>query len=74
MYCLFCVVLCIVCVYMCTVLLPVGGYPIAVKYIILSLQQLTLFNTVTTNTHAGPYRESLQTGPYFQNLLIYNTF
>jgi len=31
---LFCVVLCIVCVYMCTVLLPPGGYPIAVKYII----------------------------------------
>jgi len=34
-YCLFCVVLRIVCVYMCTVLLPPGGYPIAVyKYII----------------------------------------
>jgi len=34
---LFCVVLCIVCVYMCTVLLPLGGYPIAVnKYIISS--------------------------------------
>jgi len=34
MYCLFCVVLWIVCMYMCTVLLPPGGYPIAVKYII----------------------------------------
>jgi hypothetical protein len=34
MYCLFCVVLCIVFVYMCTELLPPGGYPIAVKYII----------------------------------------
>ena len=34
MYCLFCVVLWIVCVYMCTELLPLGGYPIAVKYII----------------------------------------
>jgi len=35
-YCLFCVVPCIVCLYMCTVLLPPGGYPIAVnKYIIL---------------------------------------
>jgi len=34
MYCLFGVVLCIVCVYMCTVLLPPGGYTIAVKYII----------------------------------------
>jgi hypothetical protein len=34
MYCLFCVVLCIVCVHMCTELLPPGGYPIAVKYIV----------------------------------------
>jgi hypothetical protein len=35
MYCLFWVVLCIVCVYMCTVLLPPGGYTIAVnRYII----------------------------------------
>jgi hypothetical protein len=34
MYCLFCVIFCIVCVYMCTVLLPPGGYPIAVEYII----------------------------------------
>jgi hypothetical protein len=33
-YCLFCVVFCIVCVYMCTELLPPGGNPIAVKYII----------------------------------------
>jgi len=33
MYFLFCVFLYIVCVYMCTVLLPPGGYPIAVKYI-----------------------------------------
>jgi len=30
----FCVVLCIVCVYICNELLPPGGYPIAVKYII----------------------------------------
>jgi len=36
MYCLFCAVLCIVGVYMCTVLLPPGGYPIAVKYTISS--------------------------------------
>jgi hypothetical protein len=33
--CLFCDVPCIVCVYMCTEQLPPGGYPIAVKYIIL---------------------------------------
>jgi hypothetical protein len=36
---LFCVVLCIVCVYMCTELLPLGGYPIAVKYIIYHTEQ-----------------------------------
>ena len=34
MYWLFCDLLSVVCVYMCTVLLPPGGYPIAVKYII----------------------------------------
>jgi hypothetical protein len=34
MYCLFCVVLRTVCMYMCTVLLPPGGYPMAVKYIV----------------------------------------
>ena len=38
MYCLFCVVLRIVCVYMCTVLLPPGGYPIAVNKYIISYQ------------------------------------
>jgi hypothetical protein len=32
MYYLFCVILCIVYVYMCTVILPPGGYPIAVEY------------------------------------------
>jgi hypothetical protein len=31
MYYLFCVVLCTVCMYMCTVLLPPGGYAIAVN-------------------------------------------
>jgi len=36
MYYLFCVILCIVYVYTCTVLLPPGGYPIAVnKYHII---------------------------------------
>jgi hypothetical protein len=34
MYWLFCDVLCIVCVYMFTEQPPLGGYPIAVKYII----------------------------------------
>jgi hypothetical protein len=42
MYCLFCVVLCIVFVYMCTELLPPGGYPIAVKYIISWRQRHTV--------------------------------
>jgi len=40
MYCLFCVVLCVVCVYMCTELLPPGGYPIAVKYIIYHIYHI----------------------------------
>jgi len=34
MHYLFCVVLCIVFMYMCTVLLPPGSYPIAVKHVI----------------------------------------
>jgi hypothetical protein len=34
LFVLFCVVLFIVCVQMYTVLLPPGGYPIAVKYVI----------------------------------------
>jgi hypothetical protein len=40
MYCLFCDVFCIVCVYMCTELLPPGGYPIEVKYIIYHMKRL----------------------------------
>jgi hypothetical protein len=45
LYCLFCVVVSIVCfvsfcvLCMCTVLLPPGGYPIAVKYIIYRVAQ-----------------------------------
>jgi hypothetical protein len=52
MYCLFCVVLCIVCVYMCTVLLPPGGYPVAVnKYIISYIfrKTIALFNPYPAN-------------------------
>ena len=51
MYCLFRVILCIVCVYMCTVLLPPGGYPIAVnkyiKYLLLHVieQQIATYNS-----------------------------
>jgi len=47
--CLFCVVLGIVCVYMCTVLLPRGGYPIAVKYIIYHIYIFA----VALRPHAG---------------------
>jgi hypothetical protein len=36
-----CVVLCIVCVYMCTVLLPPGGYPIAVNGCIITCLKVT---------------------------------
>jgi hypothetical protein len=35
--CIYFVILCIACVYMCTILLPPGGYPIAVKYIIFPI-------------------------------------
>jgi hypothetical protein len=38
---LFYVVLCIVCVYMLIVLLPPGGYPIAVKYIIYIMYHIS---------------------------------
>jgi len=55
MYCLFCVVLCFVCVYMCTVLLPPGGYPIAVnKYIIIFWVCICSLMCSTCNAHA-PY-------------------
>jgi hypothetical protein len=51
----FCVVLCIVCfvmfsvlfVYMCTELLPLGGYPIAVKYIIPYHTLSQIFSALT---------------------------
>ena len=42
MYFLFCVVLCIICVYMCTVLLQLGGYPVAAKYIISYLMNAVM--------------------------------
>jgi hypothetical protein len=61
MYCLFCDVLCIVYVYMCTVLLPPGGYPIAVnKYIYLSdWVDRTFDNDVLENTRIScPCRDS----------------
>jgi hypothetical protein len=45
MHCLFCDVLCIVCVYTCTVLLPPGVNPIAVKYIISSSNRAFWFDS-----------------------------
>jgi len=61
MYCLFCDVLCIVCVYMCTELLPPGGYPIIVKYIISYhvsgshvpiIRKINCINTTSTRCHS----------------------
>jgi len=53
LYWLFCDVLCIVCVYMCIELLPPGGYPIAVKYIIPYHSTCTvhLYTPVSLTTH-----------------------
>ena len=48
-YCLFCVILCIVCVYTCTVLLPPGGYPIAVKYIIYVITYLYIISYIISH-------------------------
>jgi len=41
--CIDCIVLCIVCMQMCTVLLPPGDNPIAVKYII---SYVTIINQI----------------------------
>jgi hypothetical protein len=51
MYRLFCVALCIVCVYMCTELLPLGGYPIAVKYIISYHKKFSNNHILNLNQH-----------------------
>jgi len=46
-----CVVLCIVCVYMCPVLLPPGGNPMAVKYII-SYIRLYIISYISYHTRS----------------------
>ena len=53
MYCLFCAVLWIVCVYMCSELLPPGGYPIAVKYIISH----HIWNSTCLGRHTAHHQE-----------------
>ena len=72
LYCLFCNVSCIVCVYMCTVLLPPGGYPIAVKYISSNSGPGSVVGIATGYGLDGPGIESrwgarfsatVQTGP-----------
>jgi hypothetical protein len=50
MYYLVCVVVCTVCVYMCTVLLPPGGYPIAVNKI---YHYITTFVDLGRNSSVG---------------------
>jgi hypothetical protein len=56
-YCLFCVVLCIAFVYMCTVLLPPGGYPIAVnKYIIRRKLQSHSCENVTRDANSSNFK------------------
>jgi len=62
-YCLFCVVLCIVCVYMCTVLLPPGGYPVAVNKYIIPYPILSQMKPI----HA-PYHI------YFKSILIVSSY
>jgi hypothetical protein len=68
MYCLFCNVLCIVCVYMCTVLLPPGGYPIAVKYIISFIREKVWLRLFSSQTF------SRINTPKFLNLVIFHTY
>jgi hypothetical protein len=53
MYCLFCVVLSTVCVCMCSVLQPLGGYPVAVKCISYQLVYHIIpgFSTLSPNLH-----------------------
>jgi len=46
----FCDVPCIVCVYMCTVLLPPGGYPIAVKYMIYIISNHIIYHIIPYHT------------------------
>ena len=48
LFSLLCVVLCIVCVYMCTVLLPPGGYPIAVNRYISLTYHIISYHIIST--------------------------
>ena len=76
--CIVCYVLCIICVHMCTELLPPGGYPIAVKYIISyriinevrqtvdTLLPGPVNDTHTHKRHCSPHR-AVRT-PEIQNL------
>jgi len=68
MYCLFCVVLCIVCVYTCTELLPPGGYPIAVKYIIsICFDTKVLSQEFNNNNGSNPTRILGTSRPHFHH-------
>jgi len=50
LFVLFCVVLSIVFVYICTVLLPPGGCPIEVKYIIYHITYHIVYHIITQQT------------------------
>jgi hypothetical protein len=63
-YCLFCVVLCIVCVCMCTVLLPPGGYPIAIKH--------TTYHIVVVSRKTNLMHNLFLV--YFVNLYMFRTY
>jgi len=71
MYCLFGVILCFVCLYMCTVLLPPGGYPIAVKYISYHITSYIIYHIISYHIMSYhiipyhiPYNISYHTVPY----------
>jgi len=60
MYSLFCVALCIACVsVMCTVLLPLGGYPIALNKYIISYPTDRVQVIIWSQTDVFKYRQEI---------------
>jgi len=79
-YCLFCVVPCIVCVYMCTVLLPPGGYPIAVKYISYRMYHIYIYHILSYHIiyiisyHTTPHHITSYTISYIPYHISYHIY